>query len=431
MRRGGILLTVLAAIAALAVGASIRLYTVFHTDIEDIKEEIKNTAAAYDDKQHGILNLLVVGIDELEAVHRSDTIILARIDLDTKKAAVMSIPRDTRVRIQGHKQYEKLNHAYAYGGIDLLRDTVINLTGVPVNYYLTVNYNAFPKIVDAVGGVDIDVEKRMRYTDKAQGLVIDIKPGMQHMNGAQGLKYVRFRMDAMGDIGRMKRQQEFAKAFVKKLETPAMIARLPELIELVLAEIQTDVPVKTALALAGQLKDMKLSDIRFFTMPGDPAYISGVSYFIPDLQKASRDMDPNYSEDGQTVAADKTPSGAPNEEEHLEALAPSVAELKAPIAVLNGTGIKGLAKRFTQQLEKAGVEVAFTGNAKHSGFEYCIVQYPEKGSSEAAKTLADICGIPRNLVRSANINYAAALVLGKKNHESVMAKVKALMDEKQ
>lgn len=428
MRRGGIILTVLAAIAALAIGVSLRFYTVLNTDITEIKKTINY------DEQHGTLNLLVLGIDELESVHRSDTIILARIDLDTKKASVMSIPRDTRVMIKGHKQHQKLNHAYAYGGIELLRDTVINLTGVPINYYLIVNYDTFPKIVDAVGGVDINVEKRMRYTDKAQGLSIDFYPGMQHMNGKQGLKYVRFRMDAMGDIGRMKRQQEFAKAFIKKLESPAIISRLPELIELVLSEIKTDLPTKSALSLAAQLKDMTLKDINFFTMPGDAAYISGVSYFIPDLQKASREMDPNYAEEEAKVAQGSKNAGSGEEHdassEVLEALSDKVAALGVPIAVLNGTGIPGLAKQFTQQFEKIGIEVAFTGNAKHAGYEYCIIHYSERGGVQVAKKLAEICGISPSLVRKTNINYPAALVIGKKNYKFVMTRIKSLLNEK-
>ena len=224
MRRGSIILTVIIALAAFAVGATYRLYSLVTADVGEIKKTINF------DERHGTVNVLVLGVDEVEAVHRSDTIILARIDIDRKTASIMSIPRDTRVSIKGRKQPQKLNHAYAFGGIELLRDTVINLTGVPVNYYLVLNYASFPKIVDAIGGVDIDVPRRMQYTDLAQNLHIDFAPGRRHMNGADGLKYVRFRHDSLGDIGRMKRQQEFAKAFLDKVKSPAILPRIPELI---------------------------------------------------------------------------------------------------------------------------------------------------------------------------------------------------------
>lgn len=270
-RHGSVWILILAAIAAFSVGVAMRMNTFLNPDTKELKEELKI------EEQFGVLNVLVLGVDELENVHRSDTVILARIDIDNRKAVVMSIPRDTRVPSQKHKGYGKLNHAYAFGGIEGLRDTVVNLTGVPINNYLILNYNSFPKIVDAVGGVDLTIKKRMKYTDKAQNLHIDFHPGPAHLNGSDALKYVRFRMDAMGDLGRMKRQQQFAAAFMKKVLTPAILPRLPELVELVLSEIKTDVPLKTGLRIAGRLKSMRLPDVKFFTMPGSAADIDGIS----------------------------------------------------------------------------------------------------------------------------------------------------------
>jgi len=434
MRRGNIILTVLIALAAFAVGATYRLYSLVTADVGEIKKNINF------DEQHGTVNVLVLGVDEVEAVHRSDTIILARVDIDRKTASIMSIPRDTRVSIKGRKQPQKINHAYAFGGIELLRDTVINLTGVPVNYYLVLNYASFPKIVDAIGGVDINVPRQMQYTDRAQNLYINFAPGKHHMNGADGLKYVRFRHDSLGDIGRMKRQQEFSKAFLDKVKSPAILPRIPELIELVLSEIKTDIPVKTALQLAGQLKDMKLSNVRFFTMPGSTAYIGGLSYFVADLQRASQEMDPNSvlsagksRENSKDKNGSLTPKtdlvvGSVKQSEDLREIA---SRFKEPIAVLNGTGTAGLGKQFTMLLEKAGIAVAFTGNAKHADFRYCLVQYPEKGSSELAKNLARLCGISEGLVRKANITYSAALIIGKNNSKDVMERLEALMTVRQ
>ena len=100
MRRGGIILMLLIALAAFAVGATYRLYSLVNATPEEIKKNIKF------DEQHGTLNVLVLGIDDVEEVRRSDTIILARIDIDRKTASVMSIPRDTRVSIKGHKQQQ-------------------------------------------------------------------------------------------------------------------------------------------------------------------------------------------------------------------------------------------------------------------------------------------------------------------------------------
>lgn len=439
MKRGGVLLTLLIALGAFALGAAYRVYALVSTAPEEIKKTIEF------DEQHGTLNILVLGIDDVEKVRRSDTIILARVDIDRKKATVMSIPRDTRITIKGHKQPQKINHAFAFGGVELLRDTVVNLTGVPVNYYLILNYASFPKIVDAVGGVDVNVTKRMKYVDNAQGLSIDFQPGKKHMNGEDALKYVRFRMDAMGDMGRMKRQLDFAQAFLNKLTTPAILPRIPEVVELTLSEIQTDIPVKTALQLAGQLKDIKLNDVRFFMMPGSPAYIGGVSYFVPNLQKTSEEMNPNIvqqrketnaegnesqrnAEDSLQESADKkddvqTPSMS---EEELLKLA---SQFKNPIAVLNGTGQPGLGKKFTSIFERAGIEVMFTGNAKHFDYRYSIIQYSDKGSLQMAKELAQLCDISEGLIRKANVAYPVALILGKNDNEKVMERLQLLLSK--
>ncbi len=427
MKRGGIFLTALLALAAFAVGAAIRVYSIVSMTPDEIKKTIDF------DERHGTLNVLVLGVDDVSDVRRSDTIILARVDIDRKTASVMSVPRDTRVAIKGQKQQQKINHAYAYGGIELLRDTVVNLTGVPVNYYLILNYTSFPKIVDAIGGVDIAVPKRMKYTDRVQNLYIDFQPGKQHMNGADGLKYVRFRMDAMGDIGRMKRQQQFARAFIDKLTSPAILPRVPEVVELALSEIQTDMPVKAALQLAGQLKDMRLGNVRFFTMPGSPAYIGGVSYFVPDLQKTSQEMDPNF----ENVPAETRPEAAPGDaapetapaREPGDDLKEIARHFKTPIAVLNGTGQTGLGRKFTSLFEKAGIEVMYTGNAKHSDFRYCLVQYSDAGTLQMALELSRLCGISEKLIRKNTLSYPVTLILGKLNNEAVMGRIQSLLDK--
>jgi len=129
---------------------------------------------------------------------------VATIDEATKSVSLLSVPRDTRVKIPGHG-WDKINHAYANGGSQLSQKAVENLLGIPIDYYVTIDFAGFYKIVDAVGGVDVDVEKRMYYEDPYDELVIDIQPGMQHMNGKTAIQYVRYR-DSEGDIGRIERQ---------------------------------------------------------------------------------------------------------------------------------------------------------------------------------------------------------------------------------
>ena len=222
---------------------------------------------------------------------------------------------------------------------------------------------------------------------------------------------------------------------MSQITTPAILPRIPEVVELALSEIQTDMPVKTALQLAGQLKDMKLSSVRFFTMPGSPAYIGGISYFVPDLQQASEEMDPNFGYSAKKPASDdanvrkKEPLPEPASDQNLpeEGLTALASRFKAPIAVLNGTGKAGLGKKFTSLFEQAGIEVAFTGNAKHADFRYCLIQYSDKGSLQMAKDLARLCGISEKLIRKTNIPYPVALILGKINNGEVAERLQTLL----
>ena len=161
-----------------------------------------------------IMHVMIMGVDSRgDDVGRSDTLMVTAVDVDQKKAALLSIPRDTRVAIDGHG-FDKINHAYAYGGHKLTQQTVEHLLDVPIDHYIVIDIKSFERIIDAIGGVDINVEKRMHYEDPWDddgGLVIDLYPGEQHMDGKKAIQYVRYR-DGEGDIGRIGRQQKFMKA---------------------------------------------------------------------------------------------------------------------------------------------------------------------------------------------------------------------------
>ena len=231
--------------------------------------------------------VMLMGVDEREGdVGRSDTLMIATLDPKKKKAAILSIPRDTRVKIQGHG-FDKINAAYAYGGHKLTQNTVENLLGVEMEHYVLINVNAFTKIIDAIGGVDINVEKRMYYEDPWDdngGLVINLYPGQQHMDGKTAITYVRYR-DEEGDIGRIARQQKFMQAVMDKLTSPAIIPRIPAIIGEVVDCIDTDLSVKQMIEFMSALKDAQARGLQTEMLPGKPMYIGGISYWLPDLSK--------------------------------------------------------------------------------------------------------------------------------------------------
>ena len=231
--------------------------------------------------------VMLMGVDEREGdVGRSDTLMIATLDAKKHKAAILSVPRDTRVKIKGHG-FDKINAAYAYGGHKLTKSTVEDLLGAEMEHYVIINVNAFTKIIDAIGGIDINVEKRMYYEDPWDdngGLVINLYPGQQHMDGKTAITYVRYR-DEEGDIGRITRQQKFMKAVMDKLTSPSIIPRIPAIIGQVVDSINTDLSVKQMIEFMAALKEAQSNGLQTEMLPGRPMYIGGVSYWIPDLSK--------------------------------------------------------------------------------------------------------------------------------------------------
>ena len=230
-------------------------------------------------------HIMVMGVDRRsDDVGRSDTLMVVTVDTDAGKGEIMSLPRDTRVQIEKNG-YDKINHAYAYGGSKLTRKTVEDLLGVPMDYYVLVDLKAFERIIDALDGIDINVEKRMYYEDPWDdngGLVIDLYPGMQHLDGERAIQYVRYR-DGEGDIGRINRQQHFMQAVMDKVLSPQIITKLPKIIEEVYSAVETDMPVSEMLSMAKLLPKVKANGLESVMVPGTPAYLEDVSYWRPDI----------------------------------------------------------------------------------------------------------------------------------------------------
>lgn len=228
--------------------------------------------------------ILIVGQDNIKPL-RSDTIILAFVNTKLGEVLLLSVPRDSRLPIPG-VGYDKANHAYARGGIELLKKTLEGSLGIEIPYFVEVNYEAFEKVVDALGGVEVEVEKPMYYVDRAQGLFINLKPGKQVLNGEKALQYVRFRHDPLGDIGRIKRQQAFLQALIAKAQDPSTLAHLPALFESLKQALHTNIPLENILQLALWFKGLEEKAVTMDILPGEPVYLNGLSFWEPQLDVA-------------------------------------------------------------------------------------------------------------------------------------------------
>ena len=232
------------------------------------------------------LNILIMGVDDRpkeDDPGRSDTLMVMTLDTESKEASIISVPRDTRVRVKG-LGWDKINHAYLIGKHPLTRQTTENFLGIPMDYYVKINLDNFGRIVDAIGGVTIDVEKRMQYEDTWDHYVIDLKPGVQRLDGRTALQYVRYR-DEEGDIGRVARQQKFIKAVIAEVSSPAIILKAPSLIREVFASLDTDLPISLMFGIARKMKDGLSGGFHTHMVEGLPYYINDISYWVPDIMK--------------------------------------------------------------------------------------------------------------------------------------------------
>ena len=419
MTKGKLALAAFLILLSTMAGAWWRLQGVLAPHEETLREELIH------DRDSGQVNLLLIGVDSNEGSHRSDTIAFVSINLEAKTIKLLSLPRDTRVQITDHG-WQKLNHAYAYGGVKLLQETVINYLGLPIHYYAVVNYDSFPRIVDLLGGLEINVDKRLYYVDRAGGLYIDIPKGPQRLDGTKALHYVRFRNDALGDIGRVKRQQVFMHALLEKIYSPEILPKLPQLVREAIAMIETNLPPSQALQLASYLMEgeQEAAQLQFSTLPGRSAYISGISYWLGDLAATSSFLSATSPDLPTEVSSDL----AATEEEGVSITASQLADIfTKPVAVLNGSGGKGLAGQGAQVLQKLGIDVSYSGNAKHFDYHYSQIRYPQKEGEEGktrGKALATLAGINFNLVKASNDVAFVTLTLGH-DHAKILERLRS------
>ena len=254
-------------------------------------------------------NIVVMGVDERdEDAGRSDTLFVVMLDPKSNNISLLSIPRDTMVKIPD-RGWDKINHAFAFGGHKLTQQTVEEFLGIQINNYVVVDFKGFKGLVDAIGGIDINVEKDMYYEDPYDNLVIDLQQGRQHLDGAKAIQYVRYR-DEEGDIGRIKRQQHFMAAIYEKITSTEILTKVPGLVKELVTMIKTDIPVtdmiKLAKAMNKTMKDEK--GLNMAMVPGEPVYIDEISYWVPDmtdLRQLMVDMQGATMSDKYRMAAEK------------------------------------------------------------------------------------------------------------------------------
>ncbi|MBQ9365683.1 MAG: LCP family protein [Schwartzia sp.] len=371
-----------------------------------------------------IKTIMVMGIDPREGDKgRSDTLAVAFVDTANKSARLLSIPRDTRVKIAAHG-FDKINHAYAYNNEKLTKKTVEDFLGVPMDYFVMVDVKAFERIIDELDGVDIDVEKRMYYEDPWDddgGLVIDLEEGMQHLDGEDAMGYVRYRDDE-GDIGRIRRQQKFLRAFLEKAVSPDILPKLPRIVQEMASLVTSDMSVSDMMHFAAFLPDIEEKGIEGDMLHGKPAWWDGTNYWIPDVMPiretcyllVGAEWNDEAKNKAAALATEYEGSLPKNLVDYNGTLIPSdeysrSEEEKAGrgdndepgkrdgednkrgnrtiksagdinVRVLNSSGINGAGAEVAEILERKGFNVIHIGNGDTSDKEKTTISAPRNGS---------------------------------------------------
>lgn len=237
------------------------------------------------------MNVLVLGVDQLietdDNGQRSDTMFIMMFDPEQGTCSLLNVPRDTRVQmeINGHPDYFKINAAYTFGGVKNTMKVVEEFLGIRLDKYLLIDVNGFKRVVDAIGGVDLYVDRDMKYDDFKQGLHIDLKAGQQHLDGEHAMQYVRYRRE-YGDISRIRRQQRFLWAVQQKIVSGQMLMRIPGLTKELMSMVRTNLSLTEMLPMARTLYDMVQNhSFRMSVVPGTAEYLYDVAYWTPHVME--------------------------------------------------------------------------------------------------------------------------------------------------
>jgi LCP family protein required for cell wall assembly len=285
-----ILFWILGIIGVLVIAGGVYAYTVYsnvsntlntvHKPLDRDKSDKRDKKVEISDNKP--ISILLMGVDQEDnGTGRSDSLMLFTLNPKTKSMKITSIPRDSYTEIVGKGKKDKINHAYAFGGIDMSVKTVENFLNVPVDHYIEVNMAGFRDIVDAVGGVDVNND--LEFTSRDQHFA----KGNIHLNGETALKYTRMRYeDPRGDFGRQMRQRQVIQAVIKKGASVSSLASYGDVLKAIEKNVKTSLTQEQMFEIQKNYKDC-MENSEEIQIPGDGHKAAdGIwYYYVPDAAK--------------------------------------------------------------------------------------------------------------------------------------------------
>ncbi|MBT1279416.1 LCP family protein [Thermoanaerobacter sp. CM-CNRG TB177] len=379
---------------------------IFYKNIHGLASHEKDTSAVNKNKSQNNKienikrkNILFVGSDENNL---SDTILIINYDPLNKKINILSIPRDTYYPRPGFNAPEekKINAAFSEEKIDGLKNAVENLLNIKIDNYVILNYEGFKKIIDTIGGVEVDVPFNMKYDDNSANppLHIDLKKGRQVLDGEKAIQFIRYRHGYVdGDLGRIKAQHQFLEALLKKILQPSILPKVPSLAITISQYLKTDLSASEITQYAYQFIKDKPSTIDAIALPGEGGYEGNTSYFFVDSIKTQEIVKELFIDEVSNSNISTTSS---------------LENKNIKIEILNGAGIPGLATKYAEILKNEGFNVVKIGNVVGMTFNSSRVyaRTDEEKAKKVAKALF-ITNVEKDI--SPDVKVDVTVILGK------------------
>ena len=258
--------------------AGVRVYNEFADMYQGYNDRRNARMGSTDPKFEGYTNILILGVDDSER-QEADTILVLSFANDTGKSRIIGIPRDTWIATRTRSG--KIGELYGWGGANVLVREVSKLLGISIHQYIIIDMTTFADLIDVLGGLDIYVEENMDYDDEVAGLSIHIPQGYQHLSGEEVQKYLRYRDDKLGDVGRVQRQQKFIKALYAKVLQLDTIPKLPAIADIFRNRMDTSAEIFDSAHLANVLRRMSSDPPATLLLPGadnvDGAWVPNVA----------------------------------------------------------------------------------------------------------------------------------------------------------
>ncbi|WP_100401576.1 LCP family glycopolymer transferase [Bacillus sp. FJAT-42315] len=284
-------LIVLLLILAIGGGAIFAAYSVINNALDGIVNEhaLKKSEKREEEvslKNKDAFTILLLGVDEREGDRgRSDTMLLMSVNGEENSVKMLSIPRDTRVKIVGKGTEDKINHAYAFGGVDMSAKTVEQFLDVPVDYYVEINMDGFKDLVDAVGGIEVENTFAFTYDGET------FPKGMITLTGEEALKYTRMRYeDPQGDFGRQARQRQVIQGILDKGASMTSVLKYNEILGALQKNVQTNLTVDEMMNIQKNYASAR-NNIQQETIEGTNKKMNGVYYYLVSDEEKERISD--------------------------------------------------------------------------------------------------------------------------------------------